>query len=222
MTRELKAVIFDLDGVITDTARLHYAGWKRLADEIGVPFSEKDNEALKGVSRMDSLKRLLGNRAADFSETQLQEMAARKNGYYVESLASLSPDDILPGAEDLVGAITKAGLTVVLASASKNTRRILEQLKITEWFDEIIDGNDFTRSKPDPEVYLLSCTRLAIEPGEAVVVEDAPAGIEAAKAAGCAAVGVGSFETLKLSDRVVSSLAEVSVEGLRELICGGK
>ncbi|MDP6380377.1 MAG: beta-phosphoglucomutase [Phycisphaerae bacterium] len=218
MARKLKAVIFDLDGVITDTARLHFAGWKRLADEIGVPFTKEDNEGLKGVSRLDSLKRLLGSRVGDFTDEQLDEMAERKNGYYVGLLASLSPEDLLPGAAQLVSGINDAGIRVVLASASKNTRRILKQLSITDWFEKIVDGNAFSRSKPDPEVYQLSCNLIGILPAAAVVVEDALAGVEAGKAAGCATLGVGQPENLGLADLVVPDLTAVDVDILRALI----
>jgi beta-phosphoglucomutase len=185
----VKAFIFDLDGVLTDTSEYHYRAWKRLADELGIPFDRQRNEALRGVSRRRSLELLLDGRPA--TEAQMEEWMERKNRYYVESLEALTPDDLLPGALDLLREIRRAGLKVGIASASKNTRTVLDHLNLWPLADAVSDGYSVERTKPAPDLFLHCARQLGVAPEEAVVVEDAAAGVEAALAGGFWTVGLG-------------------------------
>jgi len=214
----LRAVIFDLDGVLVDTARYHYLGWKRLADELDVPFDEEKNEQLKGVDRLNSLKRLLG-KGYVYSEQELRRLADRKNSFYVDMIREITPTDLFPGAKDLITGLRGAGVLVSVASASKNARTVLRNLEIEDLLDDIVDGHDFKRGKPDPEIFLAAARRLKTAPAECVVVEDAEAGVRAGKAAGMATVGFGSPEVLRDADLVVQELSELSLGRLRELVC---
>ncbi|MDE5944858.1 MAG: beta-phosphoglucomutase, partial [Rikenella sp.] len=185
----IRAAIFDLDGVIVDTAKYHYLAWRRLAEELGFDFSARDNERLKGVSRMRSLEILLevgGFGAGAFTEAQRQQMADRKNGWYVEYISRMTPDEILPGVLSFLEEVRADGVRTALGSASRNTGIILERLRIGGLFDAVVDGTMVGRTKPDPEVFLTGAAMLGggILPAECVVFEDAEAGIEAARAAG--------------------------------------
>lgn len=204
----MKGGIFDLDGVIVDTAKYHYLAWRELADGLGFFFSEADNERLKGVSRMRSLEILLevGGMAAKFTEEEKNAFADRKNKRYVEYISALREDEILSGAREYLTALRAAGVKTALGTASKNSMLILESLNITGLFDAIIDGNSTTRAKPDPEVFLLAAQAIGLSPAQCVVFEDAYAGIEAAKAAGMTAVGIGSREALPNADFNLSGL----------------
>ncbi len=209
-----KGVIFDLDGVITDTAEYHYRGWKRLADEMGVPFDRERNEALRGLSRMESLRAMLRETVEDYSQEELEQLADRKNSYYVESIQSITRDDLLPGARKLLDDLRRHGLRIALASSSKNARTVLGKLQIEDEFDAIVDGYDFTRSKPDPEIFQIAARRLELAPSDCVVVEDAASGIAAAKAADMKAVGLGRQDMLSEADMVVGSLTQLTAEEL--------
>jgi beta-phosphoglucomutase len=202
----IKACIFDLDGVIVDTAVYHYKAWKRLANELGFDFSEADNEQLKGVSRMRSLEIVLQCGGITKTESEQKLLAAQKNAWYVEMINHMTPAEILPGAQEFVEACRTAGIKTALGSASKNSMTILEKLHITHLFDVIIDGNKVTKAKPDPEVFLKGAKELGIEPKYCVVFEDAIAGVEAAKAGGMKAVGIGKPAVLHEADLVVSGL----------------
>lgn len=204
----IQGCIFDLDGVIVDTAKYHYMAWKRLADELGFTFSEKDNERLKGVSRMASLEILLeiGNLSFD-SETKLY-LAEKKNRWYVEYITAMKENEILPGVKEFIKSVKSAGFKTALGSASKNTFTILDRLKLMDYFDSIIDGNKVSKAKPDPEVFLLAAKELGIEPENCVVFEDAKAGIEAAKRAGMYCVGIGTKVNLPEADLVISGFEE--------------
>jgi len=186
-----KAVIFDLDGVICNTDQSHYLAWKMLADEIGVPFDEKDNHRLRGIGRMESLEILLGPRSKEFSEEEKIAMAERKNTWYRMLLQQLSPRDINPGVKSTLEQIKTRGIKIAIGSSSKNTRLILKQLALENYFDAVSDGTNITRPKPDPEVFLKASEYLGIEPQFCLVVEDAKSGVEAALAANmdCAAIG---------------------------------
>jgi beta-phosphoglucomutase len=184
-----RAVIFDLDGVITDTAEFHYLGWQRLADEEGIPFDREANEALRGVSRRESLEIMLGDR--EVPEDELLAMMERKNGYYVDSLGHMGPDDALPGAVELVEEARDRGLAVAIGSSSKNARLVLDKLGLTDRFDAIADGDSVDRAKPAPDLFLAAAELLGVEPAACIVVEDAESGVDAALAAGMVAVGVG-------------------------------
>jgi beta-phosphoglucomutase len=188
----VQAVIFDLDGVLTDTAEYHYRGWQRLADEEGIPFDRAKNEALRGVSRTESLLLLLDGR--EVSDEAFAEMADRKNGYYLEYLQDMSPADLLPGAVELVEDAKARGLKVAIGSSSKNAGFVLDALGITELFDAVADGHSVDRAKPEPDLFLEAAALLGVPPESCVVVEDAGSGVDAAIAAGMIAVGVGPEE----------------------------
>jgi beta-phosphoglucomutase len=192
--REIKAIILDLDGVVTDTAEYHFLAWKRLADEENVPFTREDNEQLRGVSRRRSLELLMGDHLGRYNETQIQEMMARKNSYYQEMLELITPNDFLPGARQLLEDIKARGLRVAIGSASKNTRTVLTRLGILDFFDGISDGYTVTRAKPAPDVFVYAAGAVGVPAENCVVVEDAESGIQAALTGGMVAVGVGPPE----------------------------
>lgn len=216
--KKVKGCIFDLDGVIVDTAKYHYKAWKRIADELGFEFTEQHNERLKGVSRMRSLEILLeiGNINVD-EETKLK-LAEKKNNWYIEYISKMDKSEILPGVEDFIKSLRQKNIKIALGSASKNTMIILKNLYIVHYFDAIIDGNKVTKAKPDPEVFLLGAEELGLNAENCVVFEDAEAGIQAAKAAGMMAVGIGSPSILKEADLVVSGFDNGGNEKIRSLI----
>ncbi|MBF2349504.1 beta-phosphoglucomutase [Listeria marthii] len=194
MTTALKGVVFDLDGVITDTAHYHYLAWKKTAESIGIEFDEAFNENLKGVSRIDSLLLILkkDGRENDFTQEQIEALAADKNEFYVSLLQEITPADVLPGIKDLIVDLKKQNLKCAIASVSKNARTVLSALEMEQEFDYIVDAAKITKSKPDPEIFVEACRGLGLETSEVVGVEDAQAGIEAINAAGIVSVGVGS------------------------------
>lgn len=204
------AFIFDLDGVIVDTARLHFQAWQRLAQELGFSFTLKDNERLKGVSRMEALKTLLEIGETQADDQQLTRMADRKNSWYVEALEHLSDQDVLPGAETFLKNSRDLGIKIALGSASQNARTILEKLKLIVHFDVIVDGTMTTKAKPNPEVFSLGAKLLGAAPDDCIVFEDSHAGIEAARAAGMKTVGIGKPDVLQKAHLVVPSLAYLS------------
>jgi beta-phosphoglucomutase len=199
----IKACIFDLDGVIVDTAKYHFVAWKKLANELGFDFDEAFNEKLKGVSRIESLNLILAKGGIVLSPEEKELWAARKNDWYLEYIAQMTADEILPGVLAFLQACRQKGYKVALGSASKNAPTILERIGLLEYFDVIIDGNKTTRSKPDPEVFLLGAQALHCEPGECVVFEDAEKGVEAALAGGFFAVGIGTKEQLPEAQLVI-------------------
>ena len=205
----LKGAIFDLDGVLVDTAKYHYLAWKRLAEELGFHFSEADNERLKGVSRVRSLEILLEIGNVTMTPVQQEMAASRKNDWYVEYLYTLDETALLPGSKNYLLRLRENNIRIALGSASKNSPLILERLNITALFDAIIDGNSVSKAKPDPEVFLKGAQALGLNPAQCVVFEDSLAGIEAAKAGGMKAVGIGKPELLPGADRYVASLAEM-------------
>lgn len=208
----IQAVLLDLDGVIVDTARHHFEAWKALADELGVTLEDADNESLKGVSRVDSLEWILnkGGLVLD-SQTKLALMT-RKNDHYLELIADMGPQDILPGALAFIEGAKAAGVKIGLGSSSKNAPTILNAIGITELFDVVIDGNRITLSKPDPEVFLLGASSLDLEPAQCLVVEDAASGVEAGKSGGFPVLGVGEAEVLSGADCVLKSLEGIRFE----------
>ena len=209
-----KLYTFDLDGVIVDTAKYHFLGWSFIAEKLGADLTLSDNEQLKGLSRMDSIEKLLEIKGISISEDEKIRLANLKNDYYVELIQGLSPKDILPGAIDLIRLLQEKGISIALGSSSKNARFILEKLEIEGYFDIIIDGNDVFKAKPDPEVFLLSAQRLGIDPRECVVLEDSASGIEAACIGGMKSIGVGSSSILAKANIVVASLEELNFEKL--------
>jgi beta-phosphoglucomutase len=214
---DLKACIFDLDGVIVDTAKYHFMAWRRLAKELGFEFTLADNEALKGVSRMASLEILLRVGGLAPSEKEKEEMAARKNRWYVEFITGMTPDEILPGSIRLLKQLRKEGIRTAIGSASKNARTILDGIKITDMFDAIVDGNKIHSAKPDPEVFLRGAEELNTDPSCCIVFEDAQAGIEAAIAGGMKCVGVGDPKLLGKADLVIPDLRKITVRHLKNL-----
>ncbi len=214
---DLKACIFDLDGVIVDTAKYHFMAWRRLAKELGFEFTLADNEALKGVSRMASLEILLRVGGLAPSEKEKEEMAARKNRWYVEFITGMTPDEILPGSIRLLKQLRKEGILTAIGSASKNARTILDGIKITDMFDVIVDGNKIHTAKPDPEVFVTGARELSTDPSCCVVFEDAQAGVEAALAGGMKCVGVGDPKLLGKADMVIPNLRKITVSQLKNL-----
>ncbi|MDO4327826.1 MAG: beta-phosphoglucomutase [Lachnospiraceae bacterium] len=202
--------IFDLDGVLVDTAKYHYLGWKKLADRLGFSFTEQQNEALKGISRMAALDLLLkmGDMNEKFSEEEKEELAAEKNQYYLDFVSQLKEEELLPGVTELFERMKQANIKIALGSASKNARLILERLHIKDYFDFIVDGTLVKKAKPDPEVFTLSADRLGIPYEKCVVFEDSAAGIQAAKTAGMTAVGIGTRKNLPMADYICSNVGE--------------
>lgn len=213
----LKACIFDLDGVIVDTARYHYLAWKRLASGLGFDFSEEHNEALKGVSRMASLEILLSIGGISCDENEKAALAERKNNWYVEYISAMTPAEILPGSVRLLTDLHKEGILTAIGSASRNAGIILERTGITGMFDTVIDGNKIHSAKPDPEVFLRAAVELNALPATCIVFEDARAGIEAALAGKMKCVGVGDPKQLGKADMVIPDLRKITVEQLRNL-----
>ncbi|MCU0368693.1 MAG: beta-phosphoglucomutase, partial [Cyclobacteriaceae bacterium] len=189
-----QAIIFDLDGVIIDTAHYHYIAWKRLASEFNINLTPQQNELLKGVSRMRSLEIILELGNIHLEESEKERLAEKKNKWFVEYIESIRPEEIFPGVRELLQAIRQQGIKVALASSSKNAPRVIEILGISHEFDAVVDGTMVTHSKPDPEIFLLAAKKLDIKPANCVVFEDAEAGVEAALAAGMKCVGVGSVD----------------------------
>ncbi|OME51529.1 beta-phosphoglucomutase [Paenibacillus odorifer] len=209
MLENMKGAIFDLDGVIVDTAKYHYLAWASLADELGFKFTEEDNERLKGVSRMRSLDILLEVGGLEFKEAEKQAMAEKKNRLYVEYISRLEESELLPGVKEYLTRLRSRGIGIALGSASKNAEFILNKLNITDLFDAVVDGNKVSLAKPDPEVFLIAAQEIGLQPDECVVFEDAEAGVQAGKAAGMKVVGIGKPEVLKEADLVVKGLYEL-------------
>ena len=206
--------IFDLDGVLTDTSELHYLAWKRLADEEGIPFDRRKNEALRGVSRRESLELLLDGRS--YPEAQLQEMMERKNGYYLQSISHLTPQDLLPGCLDFLKELHTAGIKVAIGSASRNAQQVIESLGLASWVDKIADGNAVERQKPAPDLFLHASKMLDLPAEQCVVFEDAEAGIEAALAGNMWVVGIGLQERVGRAHLVLKGFQNVTWESIRQ------
>jgi len=211
---KIRACIFDLDGVIVDTAKYHFLAWKRLADQLGINFTEKDNERLKGVSRMASLEIILGLGNKIIDQDKKNELARLKNLWYNDYIRKMTPEEILPGSLDFIKELKKADIRVAVGSASKNTPVILDRVGISKLFDAVADGNNVEKAKPDPEVFLKASEMLGIEPEECIVFEDALAGVQAALNAGMICIGIGSPKVLKKAHFVVKGLYEMSLEKL--------
>ena len=203
-----KAVIFDLDGVIVTTDNCHYQAWKRMADEEGINFDRAINERLRGVSRMESLAIILEESAKPLLEQEKQDLAARKNRYYCEMIRKLTPRDIMPGVMEVLAALKRDGVKVAIGSSSKNASLILRRLELDSYFDAIVDGNDIGNSKPDPEVFLLAAEKMGVTPHDCIVVEDADAGIEAAKAGAMQVLGIGFAANNSKADYRAASLCD--------------
>lgn len=214
MSRTIQAFIFDLDGVIVDTARYHFESWKQLAHELGFEIPDSLNEELKGLGRMESLDKVLAYGNGQVSDDKKEEYAARKNNIYLDNISHIAPGDTLPGVLEFLADTRRHGIRIALGSGSKNAGSIIERLQLTDTFDAVCDGNDISRSKPDPEIFQCACRALNVSPEHAIVFEDAAAGIEAAKHCGTVTVGIGDPENLENADHVIPGFTGISVRDI--------
>ncbi len=214
---KIRAFIFDLDGVLTDTAEYHYRAWKRLADEERVPFTRNDNEKLRGISRRASLNLIFQERK--LTEYKALELMDRKNGYYREYLNNITTGDLLPGVIELLGKLQARGCRLAMASASKNASTVIEQLNIASYFDAIADGNSVKKTKPAPDLFLYAANQLGLLPENCLVVEDAEAGIVAARVAGMVTIGIGPPERVGEADYVYPSVEAIELDDIQGIGC---
>lgn len=213
-----KGVIFDLDGVIVDTARFHYLAWRQLANRLGFDISEEQNEQLKGVSRVKSLEKILKWGGVTLTEDQFMEQMALKNDNYLSYISSMSSGDILPGVERVINYLITEEVPIALGSASKNARSILEKTDLIKKFDVVVDGNDVKTAKPDPEVFLIAASHLKTEPRDCIVFEDSLAGVKAANTAEMLSIGIGESDILGEADYVFKDFTEIETEFISTLI----
>ena len=206
-----KACIFDLDGVIVDTVPAHFVAWKAMADELSIPFNEIDNEQLKGVSRTESMKRILAMGGVSKTSEEIEDLTTRKNDIYVEIISKMTPDDILPGVVEFIDLLTSNGIQIAIGSSSKNTPTILKAVNLLDRFKVRVDGNQVTHSKPHPEVFLLGADQLGFLPSECVVFEDAISGVRAAKRGGFKCIGVGEADVLSEADLIIPDLKNIDL-----------
>ncbi len=212
-----RALIFDLDGVIVDTARFHYLAWKKICEPWGFELTPEHNEDLKGVSRYDSLNKILQWAGCRVTETEFNQMMEAKNRDYLSCVDQMTPEDILPGVEDFLYQAREAGYATAIGSASKNAPVILEKIDLAGVFDVVIDGNTVIRAKPDPEVFTRAADLLDVDYSNCIVFEDSESGIEAAHAAGMIAIGIGTSDKLNRADRVFTGFPEISLEFINQL-----
>ena len=209
------AMLFDLDGVLVHTDKLHYRSWKEMTEDEGIEFNEKINHRLRGVSRSDSLEIILERAPRAYSDEEKQAMMDRKNARFQELIETLTPDDLLPGSLGLIESMRSAGWKVGLCSSSRNAAAICERLGVANLFDGFVDGHGINKTKPDPEIFIRGARALDLFPGDCIVFEDAQSGIDAAKTAGAAVVGItGAGHELRGADLTVGGLDEISVEDL--------
>ena len=211
----IKACLFDLDGVIVDTARFHYIAWRQLANGLGFDLTEQENEQLKGISRMESLEIILKVGGVKLSDAEKLSLATEKNARYLELCQQMTPDDTLPGVRPFLDELKTASVKIGLGSASKNAKVILERIDMLSYFETIVDGNRITKGKPDPQVFLMGAEDLDTLPENCVVFEDAVAGVRSAKAAGMLAVGIGESAVLSEADLVVPGFDDFHLAGLK-------
>lgn len=212
----IKACIFDLDGVIVDTAHYHFLAWKRLANELGIEFTTDDNERLKGVSRMRSMEIIMELGDVTLSPHEKEQLANKKNTWFVDYVERMAPEEIFPGVKSLIRSLKEKGIKIGLASSSKNAKTVLQILHIQNEFDAVVDGTMVVHSKPDPEIFLLAAKKLGVDPKDCLVFEDAEAGVEAALAAGMKCVGIGPITQLNRANKVLDKTGEFEVEMLAE------
>jgi beta-phosphoglucomutase len=211
----IHACLFDLDGVIVDTAKYHYQAWRRLANQLGFDLSLEQNELLKGISRMESLEIILKIGGVALTDAQKTSYAAEKNTLYLELCQQMTPDDTLPGVRAFLDELKADSIKIGLGSASKNAKMILERIDMLSYFETIVDGNRISKGKPDPEVFLIGAKDLSTPPGNCVVFEDALAGVQAAKAGGMFAVGIGEKQVLTEADYVVEGFKNFLLNDLK-------
>lgn len=214
----INACLFDLDGVICDTAKFHFLAWKRLANELGFDITPEQNESLKGVSRMESLDRILEWGKCKVSIEEKEALAEKKNEWYLEYIKEMNEEDVLPGVIELLNTLKRLNVKIALGSASKNAKLILELLQLMDYFDAIVDGNMIENGKPDPEVFLKGAAILNVPTNECIVFEDALEGIKAGQAAGCYTVGIGDMKSLKRANLVISSFEDISYSEMLECL----
>ncbi|BAY99651.1 glycoside hydrolase family 65, central catalytic [Tolypothrix tenuis PCC 7101] len=217
---EIQGVIFDLDGVLTDTSELHYLGWKRVADEEGIPFDREANDAIRGLPRRETLMQILGDRPV--TEAKIQEMMERKNNYFLQLIEEITAADLLPGVENLLKELRAAGIKVALGSSSKNAQTVIQRLGIGNKFDAIADGYSVSQPKPAPDLFLFAAEQIGVAPAKCLVVEDASAGIEAARSAGMWSVGLGPVERLGIANVVLPSLEKISWQDLQQQLANNQ
>ena len=214
----MKAFIFDLDGVIVDTAKYHYLAWKDLATELGFEFTEKQNELLKGVSRVRSLEILLNIGKIELSDKRKQELLIVKNKEYLDYVNKMTSDEILPGIQDVLLFLENKKIPFALGSASKNAPLILKKVGLYDKFDAIVDGNDVSKAKPDPEVFLIAAKKLNTKPSQCIVIEDALAGIQAANNAKMLSVAIGDKELLHEADYNLLNTNELTIDFIKKIV----
>ncbi len=208
-----KAILFDLDGVLTDTCEYHYQAWKHLADDEGIPFTKEENDAhLRGVSRRDSLMYII--RGKHYSEDQIQEMMDRKNRYYLELIKNMSPKDLVAGGKELLQDIHNAGIKIAMASSSKNCQQVVESLGILSYLDGLADGYSVVNGKPAPDLFVYAAGLVQVPVADCMGVEDADAGIEAIKTAGMQALGIGPKDRFHRADKVLPDLANKHLQDM--------
>jgi len=210
----IKGFLFDLDGVIVETAIFHYKAWRKMANDLGFDISEEFNEGLKGISRMDSLNLILEHGNIVLTESEKMDWATKKNEHYLTLVSKMTANDILPGVKEFFTQIKQTDIKIALGSVSKNAKMILEGVGLINEFDAIIDGTKITKGKPDPEVFLKGAAELGLSPDECLVFEDAVAGVEAGKNAGMMVVGIGKTEVLTKADIVFSSFEKIDLKQL--------
>lgn len=216
-----KGLLFDLDGVLVDTAKYHFLAWKKIADELGIEFTEKDNERLKGVSRDRSFSIILEIGGCALPQEERADYCSRKNSFYLDYIMEITGDEILPGAREFLEDVKRKGYKIALGSASKNSKVILDRLQLTDLFDAIVDGTNVHTAKPDPEVFLKGAKDLHLSNGECIVFEDAEAGIEAAHRGGMLAVGIGSRDLLTEADINIPGFAGITIEEIETALRKG-
>lgn len=212
MNKKIKGLIFDLDGVLVTTEHNHFVAWKNTAELLGISFGEEDNEQLKGISRVDSLRKILEIGNKSISESDFDECLAKKNEYYLNSISDINQSNLLPGVLTLLEKAKVHGIKCAVGSSSKNARFILSKLQIDSYFSVIVDGNDVSYPKPHPEVFLKGAQQMGLEPFECIVFEDAKSGVQAAKEGGFTAIGVGNPALIDFVDSYLLSLNEFSLE----------
>ena len=216
--KKRKGVIFDLDGVIVDTAKFHFLAWRKLANDLGFDFTEEQNEQLKGVSRVHSLQKILKWGGKELSEEEFKSQMDLKNENYLSYVNEMDESEILPGVSEILDYLIANNIPFALGSASKNARSILEKLNLLEKFDAIVDGTDVSKAKPDPEVFLIAAEKLGVNPEDSIVFEDAVAGIQAANRANMTSIGIGDKTTLGEADYVFSDFTEIEREFIEQLL----
>ncbi|MEO1029770.1 MAG: beta-phosphoglucomutase [Bacteroidota bacterium] len=213
-----KGFIFDLDGVIVDTAKYHFLAWKKLANSLDIDFTEEENEQLKGVSRVKSLEKILSWGNKTISEDQFKALMAEKNEDYLNHISKMDEDEILPDVPRVLQLLQTQEQAISLGSASKNARAILDRVNLKASFHAIVDGNDVTKAKPDPEVFLIAAKQLGVKPEDCIVFEDSVAGVEAANVANMISIGIGSTDVLGHAKYVFKDFTEISDEFITSLI----